>query len=115
MTISVRIVSYFIENLRIQVVRNLKYFIIILLFVLYIETFKCLIERRILKTRENLKKKNAIVAANVRFVLLQIHGVMRPSVEMSPRWKMGRRFHPVTIEKKIVTVLSHKSHPMLAG
>lgn len=53
MTISVRIVSYFIENLRIQVVRNLKYFIIILLFVLYIETFKCLIERRILKTREN--------------------------------------------------------------
>lgn len=57
MAISVRIVSYFIENLRIQVVRNLKYFIIILLFVLYIETFKCLIERRILKTRENFLKK----------------------------------------------------------
>lgn len=63
--------------------RNLKYFIIIFLFVFYIEIFKCFIERRILKIRENfLKKKcNSRRKRSIRFVVnLWCYAIIRRNV-----------------------------------
>ena len=67
MAITVRIVAYFIENFGIQVVTHLKYFIIVLLFVLHIETFKCLIKGRILDTQK--KKYNNRRKRPIRLVV----------------------------------------------